>query len=131
MRLRLPIPYAARMRMTVLICVAMCGPAFAQAPAAPAQAAPASATASAAARAPVAAQPPAPPTPAVSGLPPDAPKIVINGGVYSEDRSVRAAIVNGNVVHEGADLGSGVVLQEIRPAGVVLAFHGNRYNIVY
>jgi general secretion pathway protein B len=75
--------------------------------------------------------PPAPPTPPVAGLPPDAPKIVINGGIYSEDRKVRAAIVNGTVVREGADLGSGVVLQEIGPAGVVLAFHGNRYNILY
>jgi len=75
--------------------------------------------------------PPAPPTPPVAGLPPDAPKLVINGGIYSEDRNARAAIVNGNVVREGADLGSGVVLQEIRPSGVVLAFHGSRYNILY
>jgi general secretion pathway protein B len=75
--------------------------------------------------------PPAPPTPPISGLPSDAPKLVINGGIYSENRSVRAAIVNGNVVREGADLGSGVVLAEIRPSGVVLTFHGNRYNILY
>ena len=75
--------------------------------------------------------PPAPPTPPVAGLPPDAPKVVINGGIYSEDRNARAAIVNGSVVREGADLGSGLVLEEIRPAGVVLAFHGSRYNILY
>lgn len=162
------------MRLFAFICVAMCGPAFGQAPVvppAPPQAAPASGAASYAAsapapvaQAPVPPQatalgapgvihpavpnmpaytnpqpapqmrtpaPPAPPTPAVAGLPPDAPKVVINGGIYSEDRSVRAAIVNGNVVHEGADLGSGLVLQEIGPSGVVLAFHGSRYNIVY
>ena len=81
--------------------------------------------------APRAPAPPAPPTPPVSGLPADAPKLVINGGIYSEDRNARAAIVNGAVVREGADLGSGVVLEEIRPSGVVLAFHGNRYNILY
>jgi general secretion pathway protein B len=75
--------------------------------------------------------PPAAPLPPVAGLPADAPKLVINGGIYSERRDVRAAIVNGQVVHEGADLGSGVVLEEIRPAGVVLGFRGGRYNIVY
>ncbi|HEY8049825.1 MAG TPA: general secretion pathway protein GspB [Ramlibacter sp.] len=80
------------------------------------------------ARAPAA---PAPPMPPVAGLPADAPKLVINGGIYSERKDVRAAIVNGNVVHEGADLGSGVILQAIQPSGVVLAYHGSRYNIVY
>ena len=75
--------------------------------------------------------PPAPPLPPVTGLPPDAPKLVINGGIYSERRDARAAIVNGQVVHEGTDLGSGVVLQEIRPDGVVLAFRGSRYTVVY
>ena len=53
--------------------------------------------------------PPAPPTPPVAGLPADAPKLVITGGVYSANKAQRMLIVNGQVVGEGADLGSGVV----------------------
>lgn len=74
---------------------------------------------------------PAAPLPPVSGLPADAPKVVINGGMYSGRKDVRAAIVNGVVVHEGADLGSGLTLQEIQPSGVVLGFRGSRYTVVY
>lgn len=51
--------------------------------------------------------------------------------MYSQRRDLRMAIVNGAVVREGQDLGSGVVLEEVRPRGVVLAFRGNRYNVVY
>jgi general secretion pathway protein B len=75
--------------------------------------------------------PPAPPTPPVKGLPPDAPKLVVNGGTYSERRDLRMAIVNGNVVREGQDVGSGVVVQEIRPDGVILAFRGSRFHVLY
>lgn len=73
----------------------------------------------------------APPTPPVATLPPDAPKIVISGGVYSESKQARAAIVNGQVAREGDDVGSGVVLEQIRPQGVVLAYRGARYTVVY
>jgi hypothetical protein len=75
--------------------------------------------------------PPAPPTPPVKGLPPDAPQIVINGGTYSPVPQHRMAIVNGAIVREGADLGSGVTLERIEPDGVVLAFHGSRYHVMY
>ena len=75
--------------------------------------------------------PPAPPMPPVKGLPAGAPQIVINGGTYSPRADHRLAIVNGNVVREGADLGSGVVLESIEPEGVVLAFRGARYHVVY
>lgn len=74
---------------------------------------------------------PAPATPPVTVLPADAPKIVINGGVYSESRDQRAAIVNGKMAREGEDLGSGVVLEQIRPQGVVLAYRGARYTVIY
>jgi general secretion pathway protein B len=40
-------------------------------------------------------------------------------------------IVNGQVVREGADLGSGVVLEQITPSVVVLAFRGSQYRVVY
>lgn len=82
---------------------------------------------------PGAARPPAPaaaPTPPVQGLPPDAPKLVVNGGTYSERRDLRMAIVNGNVVREGANV-DGVVVEQIRPDGLVLAFRGSRYHVTY
>jgi general secretion pathway protein B len=69
-------------------------------------------------------------TPPVKGLPGDAPTLVINGGMYSEQRDLRMAIVNGNVVREGANIG-GVVVEQIRPEGVVLAFRGTRYHVMY
>ena len=83
--------------------------------------------------APVAARTPAPPAPAtppVKGLPPDAPKLVVNGGTYSERRDMRMAIVNGNIVREGANV-DGVVVEQIRPDGLVLAFHGSRVHVAY
>ena len=72
--------------------------------------------------------PPAPPTAPVAGLPADAPKLTITGGVYSTNRSQRMLIVNGQVFREGADLGSGVTLEEIRPKSVYLRFRGARYS---
>jgi hypothetical protein len=63
-------------------------------------------------------------------LPPDAPKLVVNGGTYSERRDMRMAIVNGNIVREGANV-DGVVVEQIRPDGLVLAFHGSRFHVAY
>ena len=77
-------------------------------------------------RAPVIAAPP----PAV-GLPPDAPKMLITGGVYSNNPAQRMLIVNGQVVSQGADLGSGVTLEEIKPKAAVLNFRGARYSVGY
>lgn len=74
--------------------------------------------------------PPAAPTQPVKGLPPDAPKLVINGGTYSERRDMRLAIVNGNVVREGQNV-DGVVVEQIRPEGVVLAWRGSRVHVLY
>jgi general secretion pathway protein B len=67
----------------------------------------------------------------VKGLPAGAPQLVISGGVYSENRDQRRLIVNGQVVKEGADLGSGVVLQQITPDGAVVAFRGAQYTLMY
>ncbi len=71
------------------------------------------------------------PTPPVAGLPPDAPKLVVTGGVYSTNPAQRMLIVNGQVVNQGADLGSGVTLEEIKPKAAVLVFRGARYSIAY
>lgn len=112
-------------------------PASAAAAAAPSPA-PAAAVAAAPVPPPAAARPiaPAPPAPAPAGEPPignglpaDAPRLVISGGVYSANRAQRMLIVDGQVVNEGADLGGGVVLEEIRPKAAVLRFRGGRYNV--
>lgn len=75
--------------------------------------------------------PPSQPMPPVQGLPPDAPKLVINGGVYSANPAQRMLIVNGQVVKEGADLGSGVKLDQITAKSAVLSFRGARYTVGY
>jgi general secretion pathway protein B len=69
--------------------------------------------------------------PPVKGLPPDAPRLVISGGVHSSDPARRLLIVNGQVFREGADLGSGVVLQEVGRDSAVLGFRGERYNVYF
>ena len=69
--------------------------------------------------------------PPARGLPPDAPKLVISGSVYSPDPAKRILIVNGQMVREGADLGQGVVVHEVRQEGAVLGFKGNNYNVVF
>jgi len=74
---------------------------------------------------------PAPPPPPVAGLPADAPKLVVSGGVYSADRNQRMLIVNGQVYKEGADLGSGVQLEQIKPNSAVLRFRGARYTTTF
>jgi general secretion pathway protein B len=40
-------------------------------------------------------------------------------------------IVNGQVVNQGADLGSGVTLEEIKPKSAVMVFRGTRYSVTY
>lgn len=75
--------------------------------------------------------PPAPPAQPVAGLPADAPKLVISGGVYSTNPVQRMLIVNGQVFNEGSEVGTGVVLEEIKPKGAVLRFRGSRYTVGY
>ena len=69
--------------------------------------------------------------PPITGLPPDAPKLAISGGVYSTNRTQRMLIVNGQVFNEGSEIGPGVVLEEIKAKTAVLRFRGATYNIVY
>ena len=67
----------------------------------------------------------------VKGLPADAPRLVISGSVYSSNPAQRLLIVNGQVWREGADLGAGVVLEQVRPDSAVLGFRGERYNVFF
>lgn len=69
--------------------------------------------------------------PPARGLPADAPKLVISGSVYSPDPAKRLLIVNGQVMREGADLGQGVVLREVKADSAVLGFKGSNYNVVF
>jgi general secretion pathway protein B len=75
--------------------------------------------------------PPAPPTPPVAGLPPDAPKLVLSGGVYSTNPAQRMLIVNGQVFNEGSEVAAGVTMEEIKARTVVLRFRGARYTVAY
>ncbi|RYY63765.1 MAG: hypothetical protein EOO24_57160 [Comamonadaceae bacterium] len=68
---------------------------------------------------------------AARGLPADAPKVVISGSVWSRDPARRLMIVNGQTVREGADLGQGLLLQEVRQDSAVLGYKGNQYNVYF
>jgi general secretion pathway protein B len=59
------------------------------------------------------------------------PKLAITGGVYSDNASQRMLIVGGQVFNEGAELGQGVVLDQIRPRAAILRYRGYRYSVTY
>jgi general secretion pathway protein B len=78
-------------------------------------------------------QPPgaASPAPAAAGLPPDAPKVSISGGVYSSSPAQRMLIVNGQVFNEGSEVAPGLVIEKIEPRTATLTFRGARYVVAY
>jgi general secretion pathway protein B len=67
--------------------------------------------------------------PPIAGLPADAPKLAISGGVYSANAAQRMLIVNGQVFNEGGEVSAGVVLEEIKPKAAILRFRGSRYTV--
>ena len=71
----------------------------------------------------------APPPPPVAGLPPDAPKLSISGGVYSANRKQRMLIINGEVFNEGSEVTAGLFIEEIKPKVAVLRYRGARYTV--
>jgi general secretion pathway protein B len=75
--------------------------------------------------------PPAAPTPAATGLPPDAPRVAISGGVYSPDPAQRMLIVNGQVFNEGSEVAPGLAIDEIKARTAILKFRGARYTVAY
>jgi general secretion pathway protein B len=74
---------------------------------------------------------PAAPAPAVAGLPPDAPRLAISGGVYSPSPAQRMLIVNGQVFNEGSEVAAGVTLEKIEARTATLRFRGARYTVTY
>jgi general secretion pathway protein B len=67
----------------------------------------------------------------VKGLPPDAPRLVISGSVWSADPARRLLIVNGQPVREGADVGPGVVVEQVQRDAAVLGFRGSTYTVFF
>ena len=70
------------------------------------------------------------PVPA-AGLPPDAPKVAISGGVYSPNPAQRMLIVNGQVFNEGSEIAPGLTIDRIEARTAILKFRGARYNVAY
>ncbi|MCC2676664.1 MAG: hypothetical protein K0R58_3611 [Ramlibacter sp.] len=72
---------------------------------------------------------------AVAELPADIqrelPKLVIAGGVHSDNPAQRMLIVGGQVRSEGAELAPGLVLEQIRANSAVLRFRGWRYSVSF
>ncbi|MEO7642028.1 MAG: general secretion pathway protein GspB [Ramlibacter sp.] len=73
--------------------------------------------------------------PTLAELPPDVqrelPKLVVTGGVYSENPAQRMLVINGQVFNEGGEPAAGVLLEQIRPRTVVLKFRNTRYTVAY
>jgi general secretion pathway protein B len=67
----------------------------------------------------------------VAGLPPDAPRVAISGGVYSPSPAQRMLIVGGQVFNEGSEIAPGLTIDEIKPRTAVLKFRGARYTVAY
>lgn len=66
------------------------------------------------------------PVPALASLPEalrrQLPPLALGGGVYAEQPAQRLVLVNGQVAHEGDELGRGLRLVQIRPRSVVFSF---------
>ena len=59
------------------------------------------------------------------------PRVAINGSSYSGDAASRMVMINGQVFHEGDQLGAGLVLDKIKRRSAVLAYKGWRYEIMF
>jgi general secretion pathway protein B len=57
------------------------------------------------------------------------PQLVIGGSVYSAQPSQRLVILNGQVFHEGGQVGADLVVEQIRPKSVVLRFKQQRFEV--
>jgi general secretion pathway protein B len=69
--------------------------------------------------------------PIAGGLPADAPRIAISGGVYSPNPAQRMLIVNGQVFNEGSEVAPGVKIEAIQSRTATLGWRGARYTVAY
>jgi general secretion pathway protein B len=108
------------------VSTAASAPSAARAARAASKPVPVAATAAAAASAPAADR-----ILAMAEAPPEVQRLAISGGVYSENPAQRMLIVSGMVVGEGADLGQGMVLEQIRPKSAVVRVRGMRVAVPF
>lgn len=71
------------------------------------------------------------PDPLRNDAPSGWPKLVIAGGVHSQNPAHRMVIINGAPVREGAEPVPGLVVEQVRAASVVLSFRGQRHTVTY
>ncbi|NDU79703.1 GspB domain-containing protein [Actinomadura sp. DSM 109109] len=57
------------------------------------------------------------------------PPLAVGGSMYSAQASQRLVILNGQVFHEGAQIGAELVVEQIRPKSVVLRFRQQRFEM--
>jgi general secretion pathway protein B len=61
----------------------------------------------------------------------DLPKLVIGGASYSGDAASRMVMINGQIFHEGDQLGHGLALEQIKLKSAILAYKGYRYEVTF
>jgi len=59
------------------------------------------------------------------------PTLPVGGAMYSDKKSSRMLILNGQLLHEGDQAAPGVTLEQIRLKSAVLEYKGHRYKIDY
>ncbi len=59
------------------------------------------------------------------------PNVTVSGSTYSNDSANRMLMINGQIFHEGDEVASGLVLQQIKPRSAVFAYKGYRYEIAF
>jgi general secretion pathway protein B len=78
-------------------------------------------------------RPPAAPVMERRDLPPELqrelPPLVVSGTVYSPQREQRLVIVNGELLHEGAQPAPGLVVDEIRRRDAVFRYRDRRFSV--
>lgn len=57
------------------------------------------------------------------------PPLAVGGSMYSAQPSQRLVILNGQVFHEGGQLGPELVIEQIKPKGVVLRYKQQRFEL--
>jgi general secretion pathway protein B len=57
------------------------------------------------------------------------PEFRISGHAYSPEPQTRVVRINEKILQEGQDLASGVRVEEIVPAGVILSYQGYRFRV--
>lgn len=59
------------------------------------------------------------------------PAVSIGGYLYSENPKERQLLVNKRLLHEGAEVSPGLVLEKMLPNAAVFNYRGHRYQVAY